>query len=58
MPLKLPSRKQALLISAGLIAVLALTFWEVSRSLSPAPPGRIDMTTGAIPEQLLFSQHW
>jgi TRAP-type uncharacterized transport system substrate-binding protein len=48
MLIKLPKRNYILMICIAVIAVLALTFWLLSRSISPAPPGRIDMTTGAI----------
>ena len=30
------------------MAVLAVVFWLLSRSISPAPPSQIDMTTGAV----------
>ena len=29
------------------VAVLAVVFWLLSRSINPAPPSQIDMTTGA-----------
>ncbi len=48
MLVKLPNRNHVLMISAAVIAVLAVMFWQLSRSISPAPPGRIDMTTGAV----------
>jgi TRAP-type uncharacterized transport system substrate-binding protein len=45
-----PSRSRPIaytLVALGLAALGAL-LWLASRSISPAPPGRIDMTTGAV----------
>ncbi len=41
------SRKQALLIIGSVLALLALIIWVLTRYISPAPPGKIEMTTGA-----------
>lgn len=42
------TRKLALIFLAVTLSVLAVAFWLLSRSLSPAPPSQIEMTTGAV----------
>ncbi len=42
------NRKQVLIFGLCLLTVLTLLIWLLTRYISPAPPGRIDMTTGAI----------
>ena len=42
------TQKHGFVFVVGFIAVLGLVFWLLSRSLSPAPPKQIDMTTGAV----------
>jgi TRAP-type uncharacterized transport system substrate-binding protein len=42
------SRKQVLIFSTALLLLLGLFIWLLTRYISPAPPGKIDMTTGAI----------
>jgi TRAP-type uncharacterized transport system substrate-binding protein len=41
------TRKQTLIITAAVITVLAILIWLLARYISPAPPGKIEMTTGA-----------
>lgn len=42
------SRKHGFIFFACTVATLAVVFWLLSRSISPAPPKQIDMTTGAV----------
>jgi TRAP transporter TAXI family solute receptor len=42
------SRKQLLGLLVSSVAVLGLLIWLLTRYLSPAPPKRIDITTGAV----------
>jgi TRAP-type uncharacterized transport system substrate-binding protein len=42
------NRKQVLLMALSFIAVVALLIWLLTRYISPAPPGKIEMTTGAV----------
>jgi len=42
------TRKHGFIFFACTVALLAAMFWLLSRSLSPAPPRQIDMTTGAV----------
>jgi TRAP-type uncharacterized transport system substrate-binding protein len=42
------SRKQVLIFSTALLLLLGLFIWLLTRYISPAPPGKIDMTTGSI----------
>ena len=42
------TRKHGFIFFACAVAVLAVVFWLLSRSISPAPPSQIDMTTGAV----------
>lgn len=41
------TRKQTLTLAAATLAVLACILWLLLRYISPAPPSRIEMTTGA-----------
>jgi TRAP-type uncharacterized transport system substrate-binding protein len=41
------TRKQTLIITAAVITALAILIWLLARYISPAPPGKIEMTTGA-----------
>lgn len=42
------SRRAVLILAVLALAALAALLWLASRSISPAPPSRIDMTTGAV----------
>ncbi len=42
------SRKQVFIFTAVLLLLLGLFMWLLTRYISPAPPGKIDMTTGAV----------
>jgi TRAP-type uncharacterized transport system substrate-binding protein len=42
------SRKQTVLLALAILGGLAIALSMLSRSISPAPPGRIAMTTGAV----------
>ena len=42
------SRKHGFIFFACAVVLLALVFWQLARSLSPAPPRQIDMTTGSV----------
>jgi TRAP-type uncharacterized transport system substrate-binding protein len=42
------SRKQSLLIGLVFISLIGLLIWLMARYISPAPPSKIEMTTGAI----------
>ena len=42
------SRKQTFLIAVAIIAGLAVILSMFSRSLLPAPPRQVEMTTGAV----------
>ena len=42
------SRKHGFIFFICAVGLLAVMFWQLARSLSPAPPRQIDMTTGAI----------
>jgi TRAP transporter TAXI family solute receptor len=42
------SRKQTWLLCAAIVLVLGVIIWLITRYISPAPPKRIDMTTGAV----------
>jgi TRAP transporter TAXI family solute receptor len=42
------SRKQVLMSTAALLLLLGIFVWLLTRYISPAPPGKIDMTTGAV----------
>ncbi len=42
------TRKHGAVFIACVVALLAGLFWLLSRSLSPAPPSQIDMTTGTV----------
>ncbi len=42
------TRKHGVIFFVCTVAVLAVAFWLLSRSISPAPPSQIDMTTGAV----------
>jgi TRAP-type uncharacterized transport system substrate-binding protein len=42
------NRRQAIYAALGIFASLALLIWLLTRFISPAPPSRIDMTTGAV----------
>ncbi len=41
------NRKQILYLGIASMAMLALLIWLITRYISPAPPGKIEMTTGA-----------
>ena len=45
---KCVTRKHGFTFFVYAVAVLAVVFWLLSRSISPAPPRQIDMTTGAV----------
>jgi TRAP transporter TAXI family solute receptor len=42
------TRKQTLILIATTVAVLAVIIWTLTRYISPAPPNRVAMTTGAV----------
>jgi TRAP-type uncharacterized transport system substrate-binding protein len=42
------NRKQFLLAAAGVLFLLGLLVWLLTRYISPAPPSKISMTTGAV----------
>jgi TRAP-type uncharacterized transport system substrate-binding protein len=42
------TRKQTLIISAAIVGVLGVFIWLLTRYISPAPPSKIEMTTGAV----------
>jgi TRAP-type uncharacterized transport system substrate-binding protein len=42
------TRKQTLLLTAAVIGGLGLFIWLLTRYISPAPPNKIEMTTGAV----------
>jgi TRAP-type uncharacterized transport system substrate-binding protein len=42
------TRKQVLTSTTALLLLLSLFIWLLARYISPAPPGKIDMTTGAV----------
>ena len=42
------NRRQAIYLGLGVFSVIALLIWLLTRYISPAPPGKIDMTTGAV----------
>jgi TRAP-type uncharacterized transport system substrate-binding protein len=42
------NRKQTLTIGAAVLVTLGLLIWLLMRYISPAPPGSIEMTTGAM----------
>jgi TRAP-type uncharacterized transport system substrate-binding protein len=42
------NRKQVLLIGLAFVAVIGLLIWLLARYISPPPPGKIEMTTGAV----------
>ena len=42
------SRKHGFIFFICAVGLLAVMFWQLARSLSPAPPRQIDMTTGAV----------
>lgn len=42
------TRKQTLIISAAIVGALSVLIWLLTRYISPAPPSKIEMTTGAV----------
>jgi TRAP-type uncharacterized transport system substrate-binding protein len=42
------TRKQVLILSATVIGVLGIFIWLLTKYISPAPPSRVEMTTGAV----------
>ncbi len=42
------TRKQVYILSATVIGVLSVFIWLLTKYISPAPPSKIEMTTGAI----------
>jgi TRAP-type uncharacterized transport system substrate-binding protein len=42
------TRKQTLIISAASVGLLSILIWLLTRYISPAPPSKIEMTTGAV----------
>lgn len=42
------TRKQSYILSAAVIAVLCIFIWLLTKYISPAPPSKIEMTTGAV----------
>jgi TRAP-type uncharacterized transport system substrate-binding protein len=42
------NRRQIIYAALGIFSVLALLIWLLTRYISPAPPGKISMTTGAV----------
>lgn len=43
-----PTRRQIIISGLSVLAIAAMLIWLLTRYISPAPPGRIDMTTGAV----------
>ncbi len=42
------NRKQVLYLSISLMTIMALLIWLIARYISPAPPSKIEMTTGSV----------
>ncbi len=42
------TRKQVFILSASVVGVLGALIWLLTKYISPAPPSRVEMTTGAV----------
>jgi TRAP-type uncharacterized transport system substrate-binding protein len=42
------TRKQVFILSAAAIGVLSIFIWLLTKYISPAPPSRVEMTTGSV----------
>jgi TRAP-type uncharacterized transport system substrate-binding protein len=42
------TRKQVLILAATVIGLLGICIWLLTKYISPAPPSRVEMTTGAV----------